>query len=449
MENSTNDEVIPVLSGPRTETTGLVPVDGPRDHPPAPRKTAAHVKVPAREAGHAKETGGAKRPGRLVGVRVPAVGMVYRLLATQRELKPGDAVLLQGREEETVGWVVSVVEGAPGETFQDRIFAGGYERIIRVLSESERHFLDNRAELERQARLVCREKIRELQLPMRLSGIRYLPGGGKVVVYFTAENRVDFRELVRILGSHLKVRVEMRHIGVRDETRLLGGIGLCGHEFCCSVYLRRFHPVSVRMAKNQELSLNPEGISGTCGRLLCCLEYENATYQALREGMPRPKQTVQVVDGREGVVQSVHPLMGTVDLQLADGSRACVARCDLCGHNGGSAVVEEEALPGDAGVLCEGAPAAVVTEAGRRLAGATARGQAGRSPPPKRESGREQGRARPAPSAAVPATVDAARPVGPEPASSAPGGEGLPPARKRRRRRRSAAVTATGQKAVS
>ncbi len=437
-----------------------------RDTPHPPRRSVASVKSHA-------ETGSGKKGHRLVGVRIPAAGMVYRLVTTLKEIKTGDAVLLQGKEEEeSIGWVVFVVEGESGESFQDRLFTGGFEKIGRVLSESERHFLDSREELEQRARQVCREKIRELQLPMRLSRIQYLLGGGRMVVYFTAENRVDFRELVRVLGSLLKVRVEMRHIGVRDETKLLGGIGLCGHAFCCSAYLKRFHPVSVRMAKNQELSLNPEGISGTCGRLLCCLEYENATYQSLREGLPKLKQAVQTVDGREGVVNAVHPLMGTVDLQLTDGSRACVVRCDICGCGGGegqATAPEEALLEGEGGLIQEEGVVAAVKESRRRPAEspAVAKGQAGASRAaaqkgepsggrtPQRESAKAPGRPRPDASSGVMVPKAASKASGPPPSSATPERavaavtpvvEGSPTARKRRRRRRPSASAATEKK---
>ncbi|MBF0099229.1 MAG: hypothetical protein HQM05_18060, partial [Magnetococcales bacterium] len=244
--------------------------------PTAPRKVP-HSRPP-RDGHHHKENGAARRNNKLVGVRVTSSGMVYRFLSTLKELKNGDLVYLHGKEEEVLGEVLYVVEAQPGDNLQERLYTGSFDKIGRILSEAERQFVADKEALERRAKQLCREKIEELQLDMRLSHVHYQPGGGRIVVYFTAENRVDFRELVRLLGTQLKVRVEMRHIGVRDETKLLGGLGLCGNAFCCTTYLKRFHPVSVRMAKNQELSLNPEGISGTCGRLLCCLEYENSTY---------------------------------------------------------------------------------------------------------------------------------------------------------------------------
>ena len=303
-----------------------------------------------------KKTGNPRRSnvpkmGRLIGIKIQNSGMVYRFFNTARHIKVDDVVLLFVNEEEIIGSVVYVTEEGTKESFEKRIFVGGFDpksisnEGIRVLSENEKKFFDLREERERQARIFCREKIREMQLPMKISKVNYVLIGNKAVFYFTAENRVDFRELVRILGGHLKVRVEMRHIGVRDETKVLGGMGVCGNEFCCSKYLTKFHPVSVRMAKNQELSLNPDGISGACGRLLCCLEYENATYQILRGGLPKIKKPVQTLDGREGTVYAVYPLREAVGVQFGDGSRACVSQCDLCAkgaapHQPTSAVVD-------------------------------------------------------------------------------------------------------------
>jgi cell fate regulator YaaT (PSP1 superfamily) len=324
--------------------------------------------------------------------------MVYRFLSSLKEIKIADLVYLQGKEEEVLGEVLYVVEAQPGDNVQERLYTGSFDKIGRILSEAERQFVADKAELELRAKQICREKINELQLDMRLSHVHYQPGGGRIIVYFTAENRVDFRELVRLLGTQLKVRVEMRHIGVRDEAKLLGGIGLCGHAFCCTTYLKRFHPVSVRMAKNQDLSLNPEGISGTCGRLLCCLEYENSTYQTLREGMPRLKQVVQTQDGREGTVQAIHPLNETVDLILSDGNRLCVSRCDLClkAQQPPPGGAEEGNLPPDEAGLPDGAPAdgPLQTEHGPRPV--AAKGGAQRPNQAKRELQRgERTRGRP------------------------------------------------------
>ena len=280
---------------------------------------------------------GTKKVGHLVGIRVPTSSMTYRFFSIVQDIKVDDSILLRVQDDEIAGLVVFVTEEkGTKEFFQDRLFVGNYDvgavkdTITQILSEREQRFFGARETMEAEAKYFCKGQIREMGLPMKLIKVIYVFGGSKAIFFFTAEKRVDFRELVRALGRHLKVRVEMRHVGVRDDTKILGGMGVCGNAFCCSQHLQKFHPVSVRMAKNQELSLNPEGISGTCGRLLCCLAYEDAAYQALRSDLPKLKKQVQTLDGREGVVCSIHPLTQTVDLQFTDGSRSCVAHCDLC-----------------------------------------------------------------------------------------------------------------------
>ena len=271
------------------------------------------------------------RKVRLVGVKTSNYEMVFRFSTTLRQIRVDDWVLLQlNKEDEDVGRVLYVSEEKPGESIQDRVYMGNFNKIVKVLSGSERKMLASREEMEKLAKAFCREQIKGLKLEMKLSRVRYVSLGNKAIFYFTAENRVDFRELVRLLGSRLKIRVEMRHVGVRDETKLLGGLGSCGQAFCCSRYLQKFHPVSVRMAKNQDLSLNPEGISGVCGRLLCCLAFENETYKTLRAELPKPKSHVWTLDGKEAVVNEVHTLAQKVGVQFEGGVRAMLPNCELC-----------------------------------------------------------------------------------------------------------------------
>ncbi|MBF0184647.1 MAG: hypothetical protein HQM06_09700 [Magnetococcales bacterium] len=415
--------------------------------PAAPRKQGGHGKAHREGHGHRENGTHPRKNAKLVGVRVAANGMVYRFLSLLKEIKIGDWVYLHGKEEEILGEVLYLSEAQSGENLQERLYTGSFDKIGRILSEAEKEFVADKERLEKEAKQVCQEKIVELQLEMHLSHVHYLSGGGRIVVYFTAENRVDFRELVRQLGTQLKVRVEMRHIGVRDESKILGGLGLCGQPFCCSSFLKRFHPVSVRMAKNQELSLNPEGISGTCGRLLCCLEYENSTYQALREGMPRMKQTVQTVDGREGSVQAIHPLTEKVDLLLADGNRVCVARCELCLNQPLAQLPEEDAgATTEEESIGEGLPPGNTRK--RPTAAVTAmepKQEQNRPSSGRRENQRERQRGRGERPAAAPPTETATNqaPVGDHrlptatAATEPPPLPGQPNPRKRRRRRRS------------
>ncbi|MBF0429050.1 MAG: hypothetical protein HQL94_09025 [Magnetococcales bacterium] len=256
----------------------------------------------------------------MIGLRIPDSCMVYRVETELVGIVVGDKVLVQLQDGEVVGLVLHLFT-QPVEPYPGLI-----RKVIRRLHEKDHKFLAWRAVQEPVAHRLCREKIREMKLAMKLSKVTYPFGGSRAIVHFTSDARVDFRELVRVLSAELKVRVEMRHVGVRDESKILCGLGSCGKTLCCSEFLTKFHPVSVRMAKNQDLSLTPEGISGVCGRLMCCLAYENDAYLALRKGMPKAKARVTLKDGREGVVREVYPLLNRVELQMADG---VIEKCDV------------------------------------------------------------------------------------------------------------------------
>ncbi|MBF0631497.1 MAG: hypothetical protein HQL89_10990 [Magnetococcales bacterium] len=267
---------------------------------------------------------------RILGIRLQGSSMVYRLVAGLPDLTSGDRLLVQTREGESEGQVVFVSNTVySGKNDPRKPYPGRIVRIVRKLGEKEAEQGRDRLEKELKAKVLGRELIRQAQLPMKLSRVIYQPGGTKAIFYFTSESRIDFRDLVKTLSDQLGIRVEMRHVGVRDETRMLGGVGHCGKDFCCSQYLQKFHPVSVRMAKNQDLSLNPDGISGVCGRLMCCLAYENDTYVHLRESLPSPKNSYWTRDGREVVIRSVQPLRGNVTCQFADGTRENCPATDL------------------------------------------------------------------------------------------------------------------------
>ncbi|MBF0415681.1 MAG: hypothetical protein HQL79_07930 [Magnetococcales bacterium] len=264
----------------------------------------------------------AKGEKRIVGIRLLESCMVYRVVANFPDLIPGDPLLVQTRDGETTGRVIFVSGSAyTGKNDSRSLYPGRITRIVRKLGAEEETKANELREKELQAKILGRELIRQEGLPMKLSRVVYQPSGTKAIFTFTSEARVDFRELVKQLTEKLNVRIEMRHIGVRDETQMLGGVGNCGKDFCCAQFLKKFHPVSVRMAKNQDLSLNPEGISGVCGRLMCCLAYENDTYTHLRESLPTLKGHYWTRDGRAVQIRTVHPLQGSVVCQLADGTR--------------------------------------------------------------------------------------------------------------------------------
>lgn len=183
----------------------------------------------------------------------------------------------------------------------------------RATEDDLAKYRENLAKRE-SAMKICESKIRKHKLDMKLVDAEYTITGNKVIFYFSAEGRVDFRELVKDLAAHFRMRIELRQIGVRDEARMLGGIGICGRPFCCSKWLHDFQPVSIKMAKQQNLSLNPAKISGCCGRLMCCLNFENKTYQELRKGMPNEGERIMTPDGLAKVVK-VDLFNGKVDVR--------------------------------------------------------------------------------------------------------------------------------------
>ena len=194
----------------------------------------------------------------------------------------------------------------------------GLRPIIRIATDDDRKKYEVNIEKSKQAFVKCGEKIKEHGLDMKLISAEYTFDGGKVLFYFTADGRVDFRELVRDLASVFKTRIELRQIGVRDEAKISGGIGMCGRELCCHSYLSEFIPVSIKMAKEQNLSLNPTKISGVCGRLMCCLKYEQEAYEYLNSKMPGVGDSITALDGVTGKVDSVNVMRQTVRIIVTD-----------------------------------------------------------------------------------------------------------------------------------
>ncbi len=209
---------------------------------------------------------------RAIGVRFKKAGKVYYFNPGDHDPRPGDKVVVETVRGTEFGCVVS----GPTEV---EIDPSALKPVVRLATpEDIKQVLTNR-EKERQAFKICKDKIAAHGLPMKLIGVDYTLDGSKVIFYFTAEGRVDFRQLVRDLAAVFKTRIELRQIGVRDEAKVLGGMGSCGRELCCNAWLFEFAPVSIRMAKGQNLVLNPTKISGVCGRLMCCLRYENPDYR--------------------------------------------------------------------------------------------------------------------------------------------------------------------------
>lgn len=241
---------------------------------------------------------------RVVGVRFRNAGKIYTFDAGDFEISSGGHVVVEtarGLEYGTVVGTVRVVE--------DEKLPQPLKPVVRVASpEDEERLLTLRSK-EREAMAICREKIRKHDLDMKLIDAEYTFDNSKILFYFTADGRVDFRELVKDLASVFRMRIELRQIGVRDETKILGGIGICGRPLCCHSYLTDFAPVSIKMAKEQNLSLNPAKISGVCGRLMCCLKNEEETYEYLNSQLPVVGETVTTKDGSvSGEVSSVSVL---------------------------------------------------------------------------------------------------------------------------------------------
>lgn len=246
---------------------------------------------------------------KVVGVRFKQAGKIYYFDATGFEdLKVDEYVIVETARGQALGRVIA----PPGEVGEPSETLKTVERRATPLDLSER---EKYRLLEREAVERCREKVAEHGLEMKPIRAEYNFDGSRLVVYFTAEKRVDFRELIKDLARTLKTRVELRQVGVRDEAKLLGGLGRCGRVLCCATYLSEFSPVSIKMARLQDVSLSPAEISGLCGRLLCCLAYESETYRSLKERFPKVGTIVETPYGT-GKVKSVNVLKETVEVEL-------------------------------------------------------------------------------------------------------------------------------------
>ena len=231
----------------------------------------------------------------IVGVQFRRAGKIYNFNSKNFLLSLGDKVVVETDRGPSLAEVMRV-----GYFDTPPKGKASLKSVIRIASQSD---LDSSDRLnENRVKTYATECIETLGLDMIMIGVEVQLGGSKVIIYFTAPGRVDFRELVKDLAAGLKTRVELKQVGARDEAKQVGGIGICGREFCCSSFLREFVPVSIKMAKNQNLALNPSKVSGGCGRLLCCLTYEDETYKELKLKLPSKKAKVTLLDGRSGVV---------------------------------------------------------------------------------------------------------------------------------------------------
>lgn len=240
---------------------------------------------------------------KVIGVRFRQAGKIYFFSPGKFHIKQGDKVIVETARGVEFGSVVSGIKEVPDETIMQPL-----KSVIRIATEEDKRNEERNREKEKEAFKVCLEKIREHKLDMKLINAEYTFDNNKVLFYFTAEGRIDFRDLVKDLAAVFRTRIELRQIGVRDETKIRGGIGICGRPLCCHTYLSEFAPVSIKMAKEQNLSLNPTKISGVCGRLMCCLTNEEETYEELNSRLPAIGDFVTTPDGLRGEVQSVSVL---------------------------------------------------------------------------------------------------------------------------------------------
>lgn len=246
----------------------------------------------------------------VIGVRFKEVGKVYYFDPDGKMLKLNDTVIV----ETSRGVECGVIAIANKEVADDEI-VHPLKKLIRIATKEDlKHLEDNRRK-EKEALKICEQKVAEHGLGMKLVDVEYTFDNSKILFYFTADGRVDFRALVKDLAAVFRTRIELRQIGVRDESKMLGGLGVCGRPFCCSLFLGEFHPVSIKMAKEQGLSLSPTKISGTCGRLMCCLKYEQEAYTDLLKRTPKIGAIVKTPMGR-GLVTETNLITQTLKVKM-------------------------------------------------------------------------------------------------------------------------------------
>jgi cell fate regulator YaaT (PSP1 superfamily) len=251
---------------------------------------------------------------KVIGIRFRKGGRIYHFDPGEYNPRKDDYVIVNTEQGVGLGKVVE----APHPR-DPRIHPEDVKKIDRPAIESEirQHF--NNMDVEVDAKTYCLERIAAHDLPMCLVDVEYFFDGSKIIFYFTADGRVDFRELLKDLVRRLRTRVELRQIGIRNQAKMVGGLGGCGRPLCCASFLRNFHAVSIKMAKEQNLSLNPAKISGACGRLMCCLQYEHETYRELKKDMPKLGKKIEVSEGRGKVIRQ-NVMGGSYTVQLeADG----------------------------------------------------------------------------------------------------------------------------------
>jgi len=249
----------------------------------------------------------------VAGIRFKKVGKIYYFAPGNLKLKNGDHVIVETSRGIEYGTVVIA-----SKTVREEDIVPPLKSILRISTPQDDEQIKINREKEQEALKICKEKVLKHNLEMKLIDVEYTFDHNKILFYFTADGRVDFRELVRDLASVFKTRIELRQIGVRDEAKMVGGLGICGRQLCCSLFLSDFEPVSIKMAKEQNLSLNPTKISGTCGRLMCCLKNEQEAYESIIKNTPSVGSLVKTPDGN-GSVTAVSVLKGIITVAIDHG----------------------------------------------------------------------------------------------------------------------------------
>ncbi|BCC27301.1 stage 0 sporulation family protein [Bacillus cereus] len=251
----------------------------------------------------------------VVGVRFKKAGKVYYFDPNQFDISENEFVIVETVRGIEYGKVVITKKQV-----DENDVVLPLKKVIRIANENDRTIVEENKHAAKEAYQVCQQKVVEHNLDMKLVDVEYTFDRNKIIFYFTADGRIDFRELVKDLAAIFRTRIELRQIGVRDEAKMLGGIGPCGRMLCCSTFLGDFEPVSIKMAKDQNLSLNPAKISGLCGRLMCCLKYENDEYEAAKEQLPDLDQRIQTPHGT-GRVIGLNILERLIQVELVDKER--------------------------------------------------------------------------------------------------------------------------------
>ena len=248
---------------------------------------------------------------KVVGIRFRNAGKIYYFGPGDLDLKAGMHAIVETARGVEIGTVIT----NPREVSEESVIQP-LKPILRIATEADERQAEKNLEKEKEAFRICLEKIKKHELNMKLVEAEYTFDNNKLLFYFTADGRIDFRELVKDLAAVFRTRIELRQIGVRDETKIMGGYGICGRQLCCHTFLPEFAPVSIKMAKEQNLSLNPTKISGVCGRLMCCLKNEEETYEYLNSKLPNVGDNVTTEDGLKGEVSSVNVLRQLVKVTV-------------------------------------------------------------------------------------------------------------------------------------